>query len=307
MNVSKHYIEDRVATTSEGTDSVKFAKYLVPQGSLGWKNTSKVNIKGKRRPTDSKPKMLNSGKDPRIPSSSKHGQDGSSISIVSASSGSTEQDTLLNVKASVGHKEKYLEKSTHLGVHSFSNTLKAAEDPVFFSPQELDSGVQSFKKPSSSDKEVGGIEGKAAVAGRKLASDVEKGSSIPGKQIQDATEPRRSNRRIQPTSRLELVNSVPDGAYDLNQHVCLNEELLWSEPIGRAPEFLYHFKDSIAFTWQGCQNPTQKHIIFKRQYLCLRGRYWGWFLEKLIGLAGSFRKRKKDKTPLLSVVYMIVG
>eukprot|EP00268_Persea_americana_P064883 TRINITY_DN858_c0_g5_i3.p1 TRINITY_DN858_c0_g5~~TRINITY_DN858_c0_g5_i3.p1 ORF type:complete len:2953 (+),score=716.13 TRINITY_DN858_c0_g5_i3:281-9139(+) len=202
MNVSKHYIEDGVAKTSEGTDSVKFAKYLVPQGSLGWKNTSKVNIKEKRRPTDSKPKMLYSGKDPRIPSRSKREQDSSSISVVSASSGSTQQDTLLNVKASVGHKENYLEKSTHLGVHSFSNTVKAAEDPVFFSPQELDSGVQSFKKPSSSDKEVGGMKGKAAVAGRKLASDVEKGSSIPGKQVQDATEPRRSNRRIQPTSRL---------------------------------------------------------------------------------------------------------
>lgn len=203
MNVSKHYIVDGVAKTSEGTDSVKFAKYLVPQGSIGWKSTSNY-IKGKKRPTNSKPKMLNSGKDQSIPSRSKPEQNGCSISVVSASGGSNEQDTLLNVKASVGHKENYLEKSTHLESHSFSNTFKAAEDPVLLSPQELDSGVQSFKKPSSSGKEEGGMKGKAAVAGRKLASD-EKGSGVPGKQIEDAIEPRRSNRRIQPTSRVSLV------------------------------------------------------------------------------------------------------
>lgn len=65
-------------------------------------------------------------------------------------------------------------------------------------------------------------------------------------------------------------------------------------------KFLFIFSPFIVMFDADCS-------VQHRQYLLLRVRDWWWFLKKLIGLAGSFRKRKKDKIPLLSVVYMIVG
>lgn len=193
MEVSKHYIADGVTKLSEGTESVKFAKYLVPQGTLGWKNTSKADVKGKR-PTGSKAKSLDSGKARNIPNRSMMVKDGSSIPILSASSGSSSQDHLLNAKASVSHEENSLEKSSNLEVGTFSNPLKVTEISASFTPQELDSDVQpSKRKAPFSDK---------SVAVEKFIRNTEKGSTSPGKPTSDAVEPRRSNRRIQPTSRL---------------------------------------------------------------------------------------------------------
>ncbi|XP_077236514.1 protein SWOLLEN 1-like isoform X2 [Tasmannia lanceolata] len=131
MEVSKQYVAERTDKISEGTDSIKFAKYLIPQASRGSKNTSKVDLKGKRA-ADSRLKVLKSGDDGLV------------------------------------------------------------------------SDVPSSKNISSSAIELG-TKGKLASAGEKTAKDEEKGSSVndhKGKPVPDSIEPRRSHRRIQPTSRL---------------------------------------------------------------------------------------------------------
>lgn len=53
MEVSKHYTLDKTEKASEGNDSIKFAKYLMPQTSRVWRTTTKVDSKGKGPATPS--------------------------------------------------------------------------------------------------------------------------------------------------------------------------------------------------------------------------------------------------------------
>lgn len=193
MEVSKHYVADRAPKISEGTDSIKFTKYLMPQGSRGLKNTSKVDHKGKAA-VDLKPKVLKSGKAHIVQGKSLPEKDNSSVSVVSTSS----QDTSLNTKASSLHHEK--SKNNLIDASSFPNTVKAAEAPVLFPSLGLTSDVRSsMKKPSS--------KGKRVLPGEQLSREEEKSSDDNlGRANLDPVEPRRSNRRIQPTSR---VNHSP--------------------------------------------------------------------------------------------------
>lgn len=189
MEVSKHYIADRAPKISEGSESIKFTKYLMPQGPRGLKNTHKVDFKGKAA-VDLKPKMLRSGKVHVAQGRSMPEKDNSSLSVVSTSS----QDTALNTKASSLHHEKNKHNLNEAG--SFSNTVKAAEAPMLFSSLGIPSDVLSSQKKTSS-------KGNRVPSGEKLARDEERSSDNNlGRTNLDTIEPRRSNRRIQPTSRV---------------------------------------------------------------------------------------------------------
>ncbi|KAJ6813983.1 uncharacterized protein M6B38_139605 [Iris pallida] len=60
MEVSKHYVTDnKTNKASKGNESLKFAKYLMPQQSGLWKYTSKVEPKGKQAGESDKPRGLN--------------------------------------------------------------------------------------------------------------------------------------------------------------------------------------------------------------------------------------------------------
>lgn len=206
MDVSKHYAADQSSKMSEGTDSIKFAKYLMPQGqgSRGWKNTSKVDLKGKTA-DNSKLKVFKSGKAHSVQCKSLPDKD-NSMAAVSTSKGAS-QDPLLDSKASFLRHGKY--KQNLLVAGSFSDGLKAAEGPVLVPSLGLESDVSSSKKKSSSavGAEPGRI-GKCVPAGEMLARDEEKSSDEnPGMANPDAIEPRRSNRRIQPTSRVSYTYS----------------------------------------------------------------------------------------------------
>ncbi|XP_077235410.1 G2484-1 protein isoform X3 [Tasmannia lanceolata] len=184
MEVSKQYVAERTVKVSEGSDSIKFAKYLIPQASRGWKNTSKVDSKGKQA-AELKPKVLRSGKAQNVQSKAISEKGSSSISIVS-----------------VSNEENNVQKKNLLE----SNNLKAADGPVLFSPLEIVSDAPSSKNKSSSAIEAEpGTKGKPASTGEKTVGEEEKGPSFndhEDKSVSDAIEPRRSNRRIQPTSRL---------------------------------------------------------------------------------------------------------
>ncbi|XXG43063.1 hypothetical protein AAC387_Pa01g3184 [Persea americana] len=208
MEVSKHYIADRAPKISEGSESIKFTKYLMPQGPRGLKNTHKVDFKGKAA-VDLKPKMLRSGKAHVAHGRSMPEKDNSSLSVVSTSS----QDTSLNTKASSLHHEKNKHNLNEAG--SFSNIVKAAEAPMLFSSLGIPSDVlSSQKKPSS--------KGNRVPSGEKLARDEERSSDNNlGRTNPDTIEPRRSNRRIQPTSRLLeglqsslIITKIPPISHD---------------------------------------------------------------------------------------------
>ncbi|XP_058086710.1 uncharacterized protein LOC131233892 [Magnolia sinica] len=214
MEVSKHLVSDRATKITEGTDSIKFAKYLMPQGSRGWKNASKVDFKGKQA-ADSKPKVLKSRKTQSIQSRTKSEKNGSLISSVSVSSDGTGRDPLMNAKASsMSHDEN----------SSLSDTPKAADDPLVSPSLELGSDVPSSKKKPSASKPEQVLKRKLVPAAENMARNEEKGPSLnenSGRSISDVVEPRRSNRRIQPTSRLLeglqsslIITKIPSVSHD---------------------------------------------------------------------------------------------
>ncbi|XP_042506028.1 uncharacterized protein LOC122082490 [Macadamia integrifolia] len=221
MEVSKHYISGAGGQSSEGNDSIKIAKYLMPQGSgRGWKNTSKADPKGKRV-TESKPKMLKSGRTIKNLS----GKDSSSTSVVSASDYGAVTDHLTNAKASNGQDECISEKKSLLEFGSFQGTHKTTEGPNLFSSLAHASDAPLSKKKSSAVEHVQRVgKGKKAPSGEKLTKNGEKDAihnNNSGKPTPDTVEPRRSNRRIQPTSRLLeglqsslIVSKIPAVSHD---------------------------------------------------------------------------------------------
>lgn len=225
MEVSKHYVADRSNKISEANDSVKFAKYLIPQGSgpRGWKNTSKIDSKEKRA-VESKPKVIRSGKPQNVSSRTVPRKDNLLASGTSASNDTNVTDNLPNIKDSVSHDENASGKQNVIEFESFSNTEGQAEGPILFSSLPLPSDAPSSKKmPVSNVKSQRVSKGKLAPSGGKLAKIEEEKvyNGNPGKSVPEAVEPRRSNRRIQPTSRLLeglqsslIISKIPSVSHD---------------------------------------------------------------------------------------------
>ncbi|XP_022875433.1 uncharacterized protein LOC111393895 isoform X1 [Olea europaea var. sylvestris] len=193
MDVSKHYVSDKSNKTNVPSDSVKLANCLMPQGSgsRGWKNSSKIDSKEKQA-AESKSKSLNPGKPP-IPSRMSSRKDYSTYSKDENESG-----------------ERNL---TAFG--TVSNVKEVAEGPVVFSSQASSQEIRK-RAPSANTKSDRSNKGKLIPAGRKPANNDANYSSAP-----EVVEPRRSNRRIQPTSRLLeglqsslIISKVPTSSQD---------------------------------------------------------------------------------------------
>ncbi|KAL6007803.1 hypothetical protein ACLOJK_033305 [Asimina triloba] len=201
MDVSKHYNEDKSAKIAEGTDSAKIAKYLVPQGTLGWKNSSNLdNNRGKQEQGEGlKPKASKPGK---ARSTSNRGlslKNSLVVSAASAAGNDATQDQLMNAQALNSHERGCLEVLNP----------RAGEGSQLFPSAPL-SDVPSSKKCSSGSEGEGRARRKFA-PGSKPVRDDDKGSNHnenTEKPIPDASEPRRSNRRIQPTSRIACAVST---------------------------------------------------------------------------------------------------
>ncbi|XP_020534267.1 uncharacterized protein LOC105632277 isoform X2 [Jatropha curcas] len=225
MEVSKHYVADGSSQMNEANESVKFTKYLMPQGGgpRGWKSTAKTESTDKRAAL-SKPKVLKSGKPQNVSSRTILQKDNLSTSAVSAPDDSASTDHSTKTKDSVNRVENTLEKQNPMGFQSFSSSDGAAEGPILFSALPLPSDTVSSKKMSNLNAKAELIsKGKLASAGGRL-NKIEEGKTWNGnsaKSTSDPVEPRRSNRRIQPTSRLLeglqsslMVSKIPSVAHD---------------------------------------------------------------------------------------------
>lgn len=201
MEVSKHYTADKTEKASEGNDSIKFAKYLMPQTSRVWRTTTKVDSKGKRA-SNSKPKGLKSVKSQIIQRRGTAERDSSSVTTVPASNGGESGlGSVPNVKASFNNEENNLGKKNLPEAGSLSTSIGTADVAVTESSVPMPRVPSSKKSSAAVESGIGG-KGKVASATDKLTGTEFKGSGDPAKIIPDATGPRRSNRRIQPTSRL---------------------------------------------------------------------------------------------------------
>ncbi|MBA0714390.1 hypothetical protein Golax_013365 [Gossypium laxum] len=192
MEVSKHYVADRSSRTLGTSDSAKFAKYSMPRGSEpGTKN--KTEPKEKRN-VISKPKVLKSGKPPSV-SSRTIPQKDSLSSIVGSEPDDAVTADVSKFKDSASGAEN-ISGEHNLELRS-SSSDGAAEGQVLFSCAALPSDAPPEKASTSNAKSESISKGKLAPVSGKLAK-VEEEMKI----VSEAVEPRRSNRKIQPTSRL---------------------------------------------------------------------------------------------------------
>nr|XP_009400686.1 PREDICTED: uncharacterized protein LOC103984852 isoform X1 [Musa acuminata subsp. malaccensis]XP_018681961.1 PREDICTED: uncharacterized protein LOC103984852 isoform X1 [Musa acuminata subsp. malaccensis] len=190
MEVSKHYNTDKIEKTIEVSDSIKFAKYLMPQASHSWRNTSKVDVKGRGITNLNRrgPKSLRSQ---NVQSRSAMDKSVTAVAILNGG------------ESSLGTSFSNEEIKNSVETGSFSHALKKVELAVIEPPLQFVPGVLSLEKKSSAEAEMGEKEKENDLPSvDKLSRSDIKGSEIPGKGSADVVEPRRSNRRIQPTSRL---------------------------------------------------------------------------------------------------------
>ncbi|KAK8692878.1 hypothetical protein V6N13_070482 [Hibiscus sabdariffa] len=179
MEVSKHYVADQSSRTHERSDSAKFTKNSIPRGSEPSGTKHKIEPKEKRMAVF-KPKVLKSGKPPSVSSRTIPQKDSLSSNVGS------EPDDAENISGE--HNTEF---------RSFSSSDGAAEGPVLFSSVAVSSDAPPAKASVSNAKSERISKGKLAPASGKLAKVDDE-----TKTVSEAVEPRRSNRKIQPTSRL---------------------------------------------------------------------------------------------------------
>ncbi|XP_011081268.1 uncharacterized protein LOC105164342 isoform X3 [Sesamum indicum] len=193
MEVSKHYVSDRNPKINAPNDSAKLAKFL-PQGSgaRGFKSNSKVDLKEKQVP-ESKPRSLKSGKLPSIPSRTLAQKDDLTSSRPNARDASVSDHV---AKGSISNDENESGEQNVAEYVSVSNVEEISGGSVVFSSQALPPENRKKAATRNAKSELPN-QGKLAPASGKLAK-IEANDKLNS----EVAEPRRSNRRIQPTSRL---------------------------------------------------------------------------------------------------------
>ncbi|XP_072960596.1 protein SWOLLEN 1-like isoform X1 [Typha angustifolia] len=219
MEVSKHYVADNTGKMSERNDSIKFAKYLMPQTSRVLRNTSKVDPKGKQadQPKTRNPKSVKSQNIQVRSTDKKESSSSRPVSVLNGGqSGRGGHGSITNTGRSFSNEDTDVEKNKFLDDHS---SLNSSRDTLFdvYCMQPGD-GVPTSKNPVESEIEA---KGKFPPAMSRSTRNEAKASENSGKAISDAVEPRRSNRRIQPTSKLLeglqsslIVSKIPSVPHD---------------------------------------------------------------------------------------------
>ncbi|XP_073055785.1 protein SWOLLEN 1-like isoform X3 [Primulina eburnea] len=199
IEVSKHYVSDW-STKTVPDDSVKLAKFLTSQGpgSRVSKNNSKIDLKEKLV-VEPKSKAPKSGKPPTVPSRILPRKDGLNSSHSNASDAALSNDDNEPVDKSL------------IEFESFSNV---PESKMIFSSR---SRSENRKKTSASNTMSERLkEGKLAPSSGKSEKNEADENFVSG-----VSEPRRSIRRIQPTSRLLeglqsslTISKLPTSSHD---------------------------------------------------------------------------------------------
>lgn len=199
MEVSKHYVTGKIENASEGSDGPKNVRYLPPQTSGAWKNASKVETKG-RKGGEPKPKVIR----PVKPQSSQTRVATEREGPVLSSALAANLGVAMPAARASGSLVEQSEKSIS-GPETFTSTLGAEDSGVLESSMQHVAAIPAAsKKKAMTSGESVGTKGKTASALERAKSEERYGSvsDQTGKLSADAGELRRSNRRIQPTSRV---------------------------------------------------------------------------------------------------------
>ncbi|XP_060207363.1 uncharacterized protein LOC132635126 isoform X1 [Lycium barbarum] len=204
MEVSKHYVSDKATKSNATQGSAKFTKYLMPQatGAGGWKNNSRTDLKEKQA-IEARRKLP---KPSKPPGSARNLKDNSITSTGDASGADhTVGDAIVY--------DKHEARQSNV-VNFASHAEEGVEGPVKFRSEVLPTNIP--KKASTSSNRGEGMKKKIPVSNLK-SSKVE----VKDKMTPEVGEPRRSNRRIQPTSRLLeglqsslIISKFSSGSHD---------------------------------------------------------------------------------------------
>lgn len=195
MEVSKHFPADKNNKSSEANDSVKFTKYLMPQGaaSRGWKVPSRNDSKEKRT-AESRSRVLSTRKAAHrtLPQRENFRSTLSRDVDNSRDQGTDVEDSAVRdntSEKSIDHGSDTCEEGAEAPLSSLlSHSLSTASKKISSSNIKSDRLNRGKLMPSS---------GKL----NKIEEDRAYSSNTDNSNL-DVSEPRRSNRRIQPTHRL---------------------------------------------------------------------------------------------------------
>ncbi|XP_074268855.1 protein SWOLLEN 1 [Silene latifolia] len=216
MEVSKHFPASKGDNRKEASEQVKFPKYVMPQstGTQGWKVPSR-NVTREKRTVESRPKVPSTRKSHRtLPQKENSG----------SRSGDVDSGTYHGTDAedSVGHD---VNSSAKMADHGFGVTDEPAEAPL--SSLISHTSSSALKKVPLSHSRPGRLNrGKLAPSGGKLSKIEEEKvyAADSGKFVDEASGPRRSNRRFQPTHRLleglqssMVIPKMPSLSHDKGQ------------------------------------------------------------------------------------------
>lgn len=195
MEVSKHFPANRNDKSNETNNSVKFAKYLMPQStaSRGWKAPLRNDTKEKQT-VESRSRVPNS----RIPSRTLPRRGNLNPTLAQDNDNSTDNGN--DIEDSDVHDENEPEKLSEPGS---STRGEASEAPL--SSLLANTFSSKSKRISSSNARSDRVnKGKIVPSHGKLNTIVEEKNhdGHAGNSVTEGTQPRRSNRRIQPTHRL---------------------------------------------------------------------------------------------------------
>ncbi|KAL5186565.1 hypothetical protein HKD37_05G012401 [Glycine soja] len=216
MEVSKHYVADGTSKINDGTDSVKLSNFLIPQGtgSRGWKNSSKNDTKEKLG-ADSRP-TFKSGKSQSVlgrvvPPKENPLSNSRTNDLTSRAE---------RIKDSSSHFKNVSQSENQVERALYSGSTGAGAGPILHSSLVSSTDSHPAKKTSTSRASKGKL---APAGGGRLGKiDEEKAfSGNPLKSTSENTEPRRSIRRIQPTSRLLeglqsslIISKIPSASHE---------------------------------------------------------------------------------------------
>ncbi|XP_050871446.1 uncharacterized protein LOC127074188 isoform X3 [Lathyrus oleraceus] len=195
MEVSKHYVAEGTSRINDGNDSDKIADSLIPHasGSRGWKNSS---IKGTKEKLGADCKPISKSGKPHsvmgrvIPSKQKPLSNPRNNDCTSRTERTRDSSSHAN---SASQRENQMERASYSetpGARQTSNSSRASSTDSHPTKKPLTSRASKGKQ-AHADGRWGKVEVEKAVKGNLVKSTSE-----------EVLEPRRSNRKIQPTSRL---------------------------------------------------------------------------------------------------------
>ncbi|VAH18224.1 unnamed protein product [Triticum turgidum subsp. durum] len=195
MDVSKHYVGDQADRISEGSASTRYAKHPVPQVPRPRESTLKLDQRAKRA-SDMRSRGLKSAKPQTTSTNSVPGEDPLSTPIPSSSA----LESTFAFVASTTSSSNPVNPTVEQNNLAHATDLRTEDASILESRLQATPTIPAIKKNSTA----------ANRAKRKFVPSADsnvnrrvlKTPDVSAKTSSDSAEPRRSNRRIQPTSRL---------------------------------------------------------------------------------------------------------